>query len=29
MIAEVEKIPIEETFRGKTVAISGSGNVAQ
>jgi hypothetical protein len=29
MIAEAEGLPLEETFKGKTVAVSGSGNVAQ
>jgi len=29
MISEREGIPLEETFKGKTVLISGSGNVAQ
>ena len=29
MIAEQEKVDVKETFKGKTVAISGSGNVAQ
>jgi len=29
MIAELEGLPLSDTFKGKTVAISGSGNVAQ
>ena len=29
MIAKVEGLPLEETFKGKRVAITGSGNVAQ
>jgi glutamate dehydrogenase/leucine dehydrogenase len=29
MIAEAEGVSLENTFKGKTVAISGSGNVAQ
>jgi glutamate dehydrogenase (NADP+) len=29
MIAQAEDVPVLETFKGRTVAISGSGNVAQ